>query len=102
MEMMKDKRMMIKKSANAAKVNPADPALPEPLGSDVARMLTGRPIKEMEAIQRAERTLREQQMSAFEQERRAVNEVAERERQMLAHIATMQSQLQESNDEIER
>lgn len=71
-------------------------------GNDVARMFAGRPVKEMEAIEQAERALREQQQNAFEQERKAVNEVAERERQMLAHIASMQAQLQESNDELER
>ena len=77
----------------------APPKKPAP---DVVRMMTLRSTKEEEAIANLLREQQAQQMSALEQERRAVNEVAERERQMLAHIATMQTQLAEQQEEVDR
>ena len=77
----------------------APPKKPTP---DVVRMMTLRSTKEEDAIANLLREQQAQQMSALEQERRAVNEVAERERQMLAHIATMQTQLAEQQEEVDR
>ena len=56
---------------------------------DLLRQIVGRSTKEEETIDQVLREQQVQQVSALEQERRAVNEVAERERQMLGHIATM-------------
>ena len=58
--------------------------------------------REAATIDRVLREQQQQQISALEQERKAVNEVAERERQMLGHIATLQTQLQEREEEVER
>ena len=69
---------------------------------DVVRMVTGRATYEEAAIEHVLKEQQAQQLNALESERRAVNEVAERERQMLAHLATIQAQLAESNEELER
>ena len=69
---------------------------------DVARMFVGRATVEEEMVNRALYEQQQQQLSALEEERRAVNEVAERERQMLSHIAAMQTQLTEQTEEAER
>lgn len=94
---------LFRTAAKASRVNPASDSIqPSSSSADMARMLSGRPVKEIEAIERAERHLRSTQMKAFEEERKAVNDVAERERQMLGHIAAMQTQVQESQEELEK
>lgn len=71
-------------------------------GGDLVRMLSGRPTKEHEMIQQVLWQQQAAQAAAVERERVAVRDVAEREQRMRAKIAQLQSQLQESQEEVLR
>ena len=65
-------------------------------------MLSGRPVKEKEEIQKVLLAQQAQTAAFRKQEHQAVNEVAERERQFLSRISKLQTQLQETKDEVAR
>ena len=69
---------------------------------DVVRMMTGRATYEEAAIEHVLREQQAQQLNALEQERKAVNAVADRERQIMGKLAQVKAQLTETADELER
>ena len=92
---------MYKSGARSSKVNPANNTTQSQL-NDIARMVTFQPVKEKQVIEQHERALRAAQAANFERERTAVDAVAERERKMLAQMSSLQVQLQEAHEEVER